>query len=48
MLQEVQGGMEIRSTNRGSAWQYASFEYHHNHEEWDENLENDEIEHVLS
>jgi hypothetical protein len=25
MLQEVQGGMEIRSTNRGSAWQYASF-----------------------
>lgn len=47
MYQEVQGGMEIRSTNRGSTWRYVLTQYRHNHEEWDEDLDNDEVEQIL-
>jgi len=43
-LQKIQRGMEIRSINRGFAWQSTSPQYHHNHEEWDEDLDNDEVE----
>jgi hypothetical protein len=39
--------MEIISTYEGCVWQFASLKYHPNYEEWDEDLENDEIEHVL-
>jgi hypothetical protein len=39
--------MEIRSTNKGSIWQFVSPQYRQNHEEWDEDLDNNEVEHVL-
>jgi hypothetical protein len=39
--------METRSTNKGSTWPSISLQYQHNHEEWDENLNNDEVEQVL-
>ncbi len=42
--QEIQRGMEIRSIDRGSIWQSTSPQYHHNHEEWDEDLDNNEVE----
>jgi hypothetical protein len=45
--QEVHRGMETRSIDRGSTWPSISLQYQHNHEEWDEDLDNDEIEHVL-
>jgi len=32
--------LEIKSTNRG----FASPQYHQTHEEWEENLDNDEVE----
>ncbi len=42
--------MEVwkRSINKSFAWQFASFQYCQNHEEWDEDLDNNEIEQVLS
>jgi hypothetical protein len=30
--------METRSIDKGFTWQYASFQYRHNYEEWDENM----------
>jgi len=42
MHQKVRG-METRSMNKGSIWQSISPQYHHNHEEWNEDLDNDEI-----
>jgi len=39
--------METRSTNKGSTWPFISLHYQHNHEKWDENLNNDEVEQVL-
>jgi hypothetical protein len=47
MHQEVHGGMETKSIYRGSTWQFVSFQYHHNHEECDENLNNNEVEQIL-
>ncbi len=46
MHQEVRG-METRSINKGFAWQFASPWYCHNHEKWDEDLDNDEGEQIL-
>jgi hypothetical protein len=39
--------MEIRSIDKGSTWPFVSPWYQHNHKEWDEDLNNDEVEHVL-
>jgi hypothetical protein len=36
--------METKSIDRGSAWQFVSHCYEHNHEEWDEDLDNAEVE----
>jgi len=47
MHQEVQRGMETRSTTKGFAWQSALAQYHHHHEEWDEDLHNDEVKQIL-
>jgi hypothetical protein len=44
MHQKIQGGMETRSINRGFIWQSTSPQYRHNHEEWDEDLDNNEVE----
>ncbi len=40
--------METRSIHRGSVWQFVSPQYRHNHEEWDEDLDNDEVEQMLA
>ncbi len=37
-----------RSIDRGFAWQFVSPQYYHNHEKWDEDLDNNEVEQVLS
>ncbi len=37
--------MEIRSIDKGSTWPFVSPWYQHNHEEWDEDLNNDDVEH---
>ncbi len=47
MYQEAQGGMETRSIDRDFAWLFISFQYQQNHEKWDEDLDNNEVEHVL-
>jgi hypothetical protein len=39
--------METRSTAKGSAWQFALSQYRHHHEEWDEDMYNDEVEYIL-
>ncbi len=39
--------MEIRSIDKAFAWPFVPPQYQHNHEEWDEDLNNDEVEHVL-
>jgi hypothetical protein len=36
--------METRFTYRGFAWASISPQYQHNHEEWDKDLDNDEVE----
>ncbi len=47
MHQEVQRGMETRSTAKGFAWQSTLAQYHHHHEEQDEDLHNDEVKQIL-
>jgi hypothetical protein len=39
--------METRSINKGPVWQSTSSQYYHNHEEWDEDFDNDQIEQIL-
>jgi hypothetical protein len=39
--------METRSIDRDFAWLFISFQYQQNHEKWDEDLDNNEVEHVL-
>jgi hypothetical protein len=39
--------METRSIDRGSTWWSISLQYQHNHEKWDEDLDNDEVEQML-
>jgi hypothetical protein len=36
-----------KSIDRSFAWEFVSPQYCHNHEEWDEDLDNNEIEQVL-
>jgi hypothetical protein len=38
--------LEIRSIDRGFAWQFASPQYCQPHDEWEEDLDNYEVEHV--
>jgi hypothetical protein len=38
--------METRSTYRGFVCLFVSLQYRHSHEEWDEDLDNDEVEQV--
>ncbi len=45
MYQEVHGGMEMRSTNISPTLIFISLQYHH--EEWDEDIDNDELEQML-
>jgi hypothetical protein len=47
MYQEVHGGMEMRSTNISPTLIFISLQYQHNHEEWDEGIDNDELEQML-
>ncbi len=37
-----------RSIDKSFSWQFASPQYYQNHEEWDEDLDNNEIEQELS
>ncbi len=39
--------MDIRSIDKNFDWQSTSPQFHHNHKEWDEDLDNDEIEQLL-
>ncbi len=39
--------MEIRSINRGFAWQFASPQYCQPHDEWEKDMDNDEVEHAI-
>jgi hypothetical protein len=39
--------METRSIDRGFVWPFVSPQYQHNHEEWDGDLDNNEVEQVL-
>jgi hypothetical protein len=39
--------METRSINKSSTWWSISLQQWHNHEEWDEDLDNNEVEQML-
>jgi hypothetical protein len=47
MYQEIHASMETRSTNINPTSWSVSLQYRYNHEEWDEDLDNDEVEQVL-
>jgi hypothetical protein len=45
--EEIYKGLEIRSTNKGSAWKSTSPQHNQCPNEWEEGLDNEEVEQAI-